>query len=157
MSLTNLIKQDYYINYKGPNLTVANIWKKGQEKGMLDKEGYWIDIYPNSSPINKENTVIIDGWTKNKKKIIALILKTQKRLEISLQRIIFNPNGSISLKTKKFVLIHLGNQPELIPQQLEAIAHLSNSLSSDFLKEEATILNLKNPYKPKLFFPNKSK
>ena len=32
MSLTNLIKQDYYINYKGPNLTVANIWKKGQEK-----------------------------------------------------------------------------------------------------------------------------
>ena len=32
MSLSKDIKDKYYENYKGPNLTIAQIWKKGQER-----------------------------------------------------------------------------------------------------------------------------
>ena len=32
MSLTQIIESDHYNNYKGPNLSVAKLWKKGQEK-----------------------------------------------------------------------------------------------------------------------------
>ncbi len=148
---------DIEILEKEPIAIAFRVGEKGQEKGMLDKEGFWIDIYPTSRPIDHENPVIVNGWKKSKKKLIALILKKREELEISLERIILNPNGSISLQTNKFILVHLGNQPELINQQLEALAHLSKSLSSDVLGEEATILDLKNPYKPKLFFPKKRK
>lgn len=43
MSLLDNIENEYYKNYKGPNLTSAQVWKKGQER--IDITGEIRELY----------------------------------------------------------------------------------------------------------------
>ncbi len=126
----------------------------GQEKGLIDKEGYWIPIYKPIATQDFSYPLIIDGWTANKKKWIPFILKNQKKLGLNLKRIIFNPNGNLSLQTKEFIFIDLGNRTDFLQQQLEAISHLAKSLPKELIGESRTTLDLKNPSRPKLYLEN---
>ncbi len=125
--------------------------KSGKERGMVDKDGYWIPILHEDQGKSQINPLVVDGWTESNKKWIKLIFKYQKKLSINLKRIIFNPNGNITLQTKDFLFVHLGNEPKLLGQQIEAIDHLSKSLPKELMKGSSLTLDLKNPAKPKLF------
>ncbi len=128
--------------------------KNGKEKGMVDKKGYWIPIYIPNSSHNSLEEVIIDGWTKRNQQLITFILKNKKALNMKLQRIIFSPNGNITLQTDEFLFINLGNRVSVLQQQLEAISQLAKSLPDEFTKGSETTLDLTNPSKPKLYLPN---
>ncbi|KGG22120.1 MULTISPECIES: cell division protein FtsQ/DivIB [Prochlorococcus] len=126
-----------------------------QEKGMVDKEGYWIPIINGTNESsNTSKGLIIDGWDPSKKDLIKFLLRNQTSLGSPLKRVIFNPNGNISLQTEFFKFVHLGNKSNLLDQQLKAIAQLSKSLPNKLTDTSEIILNLKNPSKPKLFLPN---
>ncbi len=125
--------------------------KDGNKKGMLDKNGNWIQIDNAEKPLKHLNKIIFDGWTESNSDLVALILRDQSKLDLSIKRVIFNSDGNITLQTKEFLFVYLGNQPNLISQQIEAIAHLSNSLPNQFLNKPGLVLDIKNPNKPKLF------
>ncbi len=142
---------DIKILERDPIASALKIGEKGQKKGMIDKEGNWIDFYHSKQIPLELDPLVIDGWTKSNKDKIVLILKEQRKLGLSLKRIIFAPNGNISLQSQDFLFIHLGNQPSLLSQQLEVIAHLSKNLQNELISGSETVLDLKNPSKPKLF------
>ncbi len=127
----------------------------GEEKGLIDKKGYWIPINQPLKFNDHSPSLVIEGWSEPNQKLIALILQKQKGFEYRLKRIIFNPNGDISLQTKEFALIHLGKRADLLKKQLEAISHLSKSLQNELINDYKTILDLKNPLKPKLLLGDK--
>ncbi|KGG16261.1 MULTISPECIES: cell division protein FtsQ/DivIB [unclassified Prochlorococcus] len=126
----------------------------GQEKGMVDKEGYWIPIFELGEGMDPLTNIIVDGWTEENKELIAFILTNHKELKVPLKRIIFNLNGNISLQTEKFMFVHLGNKSAFLKQQLIAVAKLAKSIPNELINGSDAILDLENPLKPKLFLPN---
>ena len=138
-----------------PIASALKVGEDGQEKGMIDKEGNWIPSLNANRNILGGEPLVIDGWTKRNRTKIAFILKYQNKLDLPLKRIIFAPDGNISLQSQDFLFIHLGNQPSLLSQQLEVVAHLSKNLQNEISNGSETILDLKNPSKPKLFLEKK--
>ncbi len=130
--------------------------KNGQEQGMIDEEGYWIPIFTSKESISPPLNLIIDGWSEPNQKWIAFILRNQTKLGSPLKRIIFNLNGNIVLQTTDFLFIYLGNNPALLKQQIKSIEHLSKSLPKEYVEGSSSILDLKNPLKPKLFLPEET-
>ncbi len=124
------------------------------EKGLIDKEAYWISL-DNSvkSNYNIENLYLsVDGWIKSHQKWIAFIYENRNKLNSPLKKIIVSPNGDISLQTENFDLIDLGYNPLLLKEQFSTLAHLTNSLPTRFINELKTKIDLKDPSKPKLHF-----
>ncbi len=128
----------------------------GQEKGMIDDGGYWIPIFKSSENKIPALELIIDGWSQKNQNLISMILRNEKDLGSPLKRIIINPNGNIVLQTADFLFIYLGNNPVLLKQQIKSIEQLSKSLPNELIHSSSTILDLKNPLKPKLFLPEES-
>jgi len=147
---------DIMILERKPIASALKVGTAGQERGMIDKEGNWIPLFNSKKSSLELKPLIIDGWTKGNKDTISFILKYQDKLDLSLKRIIFAPDGNISLQSQDFLFIHLGNQPSVLGQQLEVITHLSKNLQNELNNEEETVLDLRNPSKPKLFRGNKS-
>ncbi|WP_269623325.1 cell division protein FtsQ/DivIB [Prochlorococcus marinus] len=127
----------------------------GKEAGMIDKEGDWIPIFESAEYTNDLNQLIVEGWSSRNKPWITLILNHQRESPKKLKKIIFNNDGQIRLQTKDFLLVDLGSKKALLKKQLDAFDELSRSLSSDLKNGSKTILDLKNPEKPKLFFQKK--
>ncbi len=125
----------------------------GQEKGMIDKKGYWIPIFKSSQNKSPSLELIVDGWSQKNQKLISIILRNENKLGSQLKRIIFKPNGNIVLQTADFLFIYLGNNPAVLKQQIKSIKQLSKSLPHELIQSSSTILDLKNHLKPKLFLP----
>ena len=52
-----MIDCEYYLNYKGPNLTLAQIWKHGEQK--LDITEYIKEYYGHEKIIGKKNYTLM--------------------------------------------------------------------------------------------------
>ncbi len=127
--------------------------KNGKEKGMIDEKGYWIPIFKSAQKKAPSFDLIVDGWSKQNQKLISLILKNKNELGSQLKAIIFKPNGNIILQTADFLFIYLGNNPDFLKEQIKSIKQLSKSLPPELIDSSATILDLKNHLKPKVFLP----
>ena len=120
------------------------------EKGLIDKQGIWIPskVFNKTEP--PELNLFIEGWSRSNKRIISYLIENRKNLGSPLKKIILNPNGDISLKTKDFELVHLGSNKNLLNLQIRTLAHLSQSLPSKLLKQQGTVMDLRDPSKPEL-------
>ena len=60
------------------------------------------------------------------------------------------PDGHITLKTKQFDTVQLGQDYDNLSKKLEVLAHLSNTLPNRFLNKKGTTIDITDPLKPEL-------
>ncbi len=126
---------------------------KGKEKGMIDKNGYWMPIRMATKTNPPTKDIYVEGWMPSHQSWISIILKNQEKLGSPLKKIIISPNGEIILKTKDFEMIYLGSTSNYIKEQIRALYKLSNNLPENFLKQTGTILDIRDPSRPEFQIP----
>ncbi len=123
---------------------------KGLEKGMVDINGKWIPLAMANQISPPQKKIYIEGWRENNRQIISEILKSRNRLGSPLEKITFNPNGEVTLKTKTFERIHLGTNKALLKKQIQAIGYLTRKLPLNLYNQSATSIDLRDPSRPEL-------
>tara|TARA_Y100001968_G_C19392722_1_gene736516 strand:+ start:130 stop:900 length:771 start_codon:yes stop_codon:yes gene_type:complete len=122
----------------------------GIEKGLIDKEAYWIPLeLVNQNKLDSMN-LFIEGWVSSKRNSISLILNNRNKLGSPLNKIILGPNREIILETKQFKIVQLGANKEILSLQLKLLAHLHKHLPLEWKNEISTTLDLRNPAKPEI-------
>ena len=118
--------------------------------GFIDKDGIFI---------NKKNAEKIDltslrikvfGWKGTFKKILSEILVAQEKYEFEIVKIIFSPNGFLTIEEKNLKTIFLGFNPDLIDYQLQIINNLKNEFNKNNFYEEIVSIDITDPKKPKI-------
>ncbi len=123
---------------------------KGEEQGMLDKEGFWIPLKIANKIEPPVKPLYVDGWMASHRESISIILANREKLGSALEKITLTPNGEIILKTKAFKAIYLGRNILKLKEQLKTISQLSKSLPSSFLYTSKTSIDIRDPKKPEL-------
>ena len=126
---------------------------QGKEKGMVDKDGHWIPIRMGSKTTSPTTDIYVEGWMPSHRDWISIILKNQEKIGSPLKRIIVKPNGEINLKTEDFEMIHLGGNSIYLKEQLNALHQLSKNLPENFMSQEGTILDIRDPSRPEFQIP----
>ncbi len=130
---------------------------KGKLAGMIDKEGYWMPIRVARQAQQPEKALYVEGWIESHRPWVSKILKNRNNLGSSLIKIVISPNGEISLQTKRFQMIHLGSNTEQLDNQMKALDHLSSQLPLDFFNQVDTTIDLRDPTKPEVQIPTRTK
>ncbi len=128
-----------------------------KKEGMVDENGFWMPIEIANLAQTPIHMIYIQGWMPGFEKPISTILKNRENLGSTLEKIILESNGEISLETKYFKRIHLGSKYENLNSQIKILGNLDNILPSLPNKNGARIFDLKDPQKPELQFANTRK
>ena len=125
----------------------------GLEAGYVDAEGHWIRINP-SVPVAAPSTAIkVKGWISERRWVIATLLQQHMRLNDKLQTITLHPDGAVSLRHQTLGRIDLGDDNQLLIQQLDAIVELDQSMPAHLLKGNGAVIDLSNPNRPEIQLP----
>ncbi len=118
--------------------------------GFIDIDG----IFINQENIDKKNlnklTMQVFGWKEKFKNILSEILISQEIYKFEIIKIIFSPNGFITIEEKDLKTIFLGFNPNLINYQLQIINKLKNEFNKKLLPEKIDNIDLTDPNKPKI-------
>ena len=125
------------------------------EKGMVDARGHWIQ--PSADAPNRvpSSSLIVEGWTDDRRTVIAALLKERNAFGSPLISIALDPNGMITLTTKTLGSIDLGDDLSLLPEQIAVIKELSRSMPAHLGPKGKGTLDLSNPDRPELELPLK--
>ena len=125
----------------------------GLEAGYVDAEGHWIRINP-SVPVAAPSTAIkVKGWIPERRWLIATLLQQHMRLNDKLQTITLHPDGAVSLRHQTLGRIDLGDDNQLLMQQVDAIVELDQSMPPHLLKGNGAVIDLSNPNRPEIQLP----
>ena len=86
----------------------------------------------------------------NQKKLLSEILIAQQNYELEVIKVIFSPNGFLTIEEKDLNTIFLGLRPNLINYQLQIINNLKNEFKKSSFSKKIDIIDLTNPDKPKI-------
>ena len=123
--------------------------------GFIDKDGVFIK----KENVDEKNLSILTtkvfGWKEQFKKIISEILIAHDNYELELVKIIFSPNGFLTIEEKDLKEIFLGFDPNIINYQLQIIKNLKNEFKKNNFSEKIDNIDLTDPNKPiiKVFKP----
>ena len=118
--------------------------------GFIDKDGIFIEKQnTDEKNLNKLNIQVF-GWEKKFKKPLSEILITQENYEFELVKIIFSPNGFLTVEEKDLKTIFLGFNPNLINYQLQIINNLKNEFKKNNFSKKIDNIDLTDPNKPKI-------
>ena len=118
--------------------------------GFIDKDGIFI---------NKQNAEYIDlskltikvfGWQEKFESILSEIFIAQENYRFEIIKIIFLPNGFLTVEEKDLKTIFLGFNPNLINNQLQIINHLKNEFKKKNFSEKIDNIDLTDPNNPKI-------
>ena len=127
----------------------------GLEAGFVDAEGQWIQMNPAVPTVNPSTSITIKGWTAERRTLIASLLQQLSRLEGKLQRITLHPDGAVSLRHRTLGRIDLGDDNQLLSQQMDAIVELNQSIPPHLLQGNGAVIDLSNPERPEIQLPVK--
>ena len=140
----------FYFLEREPIAFASRVILNTTEKGMIDKEGFWIPIqFINQSKQNKIK-LTIENWNPSKKKEIIFILKNRFSLQSPLQKITINPFEEIILKTEHFDSVLIGSGTDRLIEQIKKLNRLQKSLPNLLINTKVKIVDLKDPGKPEL-------
>lgn len=122
----------------------------GEERGMVDRLGYWMPQAVAARGDQPETTIQVKGWTARQRGIISLLLMRRDELGSPLQRINIAADGSISVETSALGTVELGTNPSLLNQQISSMAELSRSLPNQLRRKPGSSLDLSDPARPEL-------
>ena len=118
--------------------------------GFIDKDGIFIDKQNAGEKNLNKLTIQVFGWEEKFKKILSEILIAQENYEFEVVKIIFSPNGFLTVEEKDLKTIFLGFKPNLINYQLQIINNLKNEFKKNNFSEEIDNIDLTDPNKPKI-------
>ena len=125
----------------------------GLEAGYVDREGQWIRINPAAPTASPSTAISIRGWTPERRSLIATLLQQHIRLNDKLQTITLHPDGAVSLRHQTLGRIDLGDDNQLLMQQVDAIVELDQSMPAHLLKGNGVVIDLSNPNRPEIQLP----
>ena len=125
----------------------------GLEVGYVDAEGQWIRINPAAQVAAPSTAITVKGWTSERRLLIATLLQQHIRLNDKLQTITLHPDGAVSLRHQSLGRIDLGDDNELLMQQVDAIVELDQSMPPHLLKGNGAVIDLSNPNRPEIQLP----
>ncbi len=129
-------------------------WRpEGIEKGMLDDQGQWMSLKVASLSAFPPIDLVVEGWMDSHREKIALVFEQRKQLGSPLQKIIFNPNGELSLLSKGLGLIHLGDSNDQLKKKLKTVADLNRAMPAIFRNKKGTVIDMSDPSKPEMQLP----
>ena len=105
--------------------------------------------------MNPSTSITIKGWTAERRTLIASLLQQLSRLEGKLQRITLHPDGAVSLRHRTLGRIDLGDDDQLLTQQMDAIVELNQSMPPHLLRGNGAVIDLSNPERPEIQLPVK--
>ena len=138
------------VNTRTPIAYGEKISNEEKILGFIDKDGIFIDKQnTDEKNLNKLNIQVF-GWEKKFKKPLSEILITQENYEFELVKIIFSPNGFLTVEEKDLKTIFLGFNPNLINYQLQIINNLKNEFKKNNFSKKIDNIDLTDPNKPKI-------
>ena len=87
---------------------------------------------------------------KKLQKRLSEILSAQNDYGLELTKIVFSPNGFLTIEEKELKTIHLGFNPSLIKYQLKIIKKLRYEFNKINFSEKIDNIDLTDPNKPKI-------
>ncbi len=138
------------VNTRTPIAYGEKISNEEKILGFIDKDGIFIEKQnTDEKNLNKLNIQVF-GWEKKFKKPLSEILITQENYEFELVKIIFSPNGFLTVEEKDLKTIFLGFNPNLINYQLQIINNLKNEFKKNNFSKKIDNIDLTDPNKPKI-------
>ena len=118
--------------------------------GYIDKYGIFINKQNADYKNLNELTIQVFGWENKFQKILSEIFIAQDDYEFELVKIIFSPNGFLTVVEKDLKTILLGFNPNLINYQLQIINNLKNEFKKNNFSIKIDNIDLTKPNKPKI-------
>ena len=118
--------------------------------GFIDKEGVFINKKNVDKKFLSKFTLTVFGWEKKFQKRLSKILSAQDAYGLELIKIVFSPNGFLTIEEKELKTIYLGFNPSLINYQLEIIKNLRYEFNRINFSEKIENIDLSDPNKPKI-------
>ena len=124
----------------------------GEKKisGFIDKDGVFIIKQNVEEKFLSKFTLTVFGWEKKLQKRLSEILSAQNDYGLELTKIVFSPNGFLTIEEKELKTIHLGFNPSLIKYQLKIIKKLRYEFNKINFSEKIDNIDLTDPNKPKI-------
>ena len=118
--------------------------------GFVDKDGIFIDEqYADEKKLSKLKIQVF-GWKEKFRKILSEFFIAQENYEFEVVKVIFSPNGFLTIEEKNLKTIFLGFNPNLINYQLQIINDLKNEFKKNNFSEKIDNIDLTDPNKPKI-------
>jgi len=135
----------------------AALQHRGSTKtaGMIDASANWIDLTADLPQRKPTSSILVDGWSQNRRPFIAELLRQRDRIGGDLQRIVLEPEGRVVLQTGRLGAIQLGSDPGLLQQQINAIDQLNQSIPAHLVQGRQGSIDLSNPERPEILQPSK--
>ena len=127
----------------------------GLEAGYGDAEGQWIRINSAAQAAAPSTAITVKGWTPERRSLIAALLQQNNRLNDQLRTITLHPDGAVSLRHQTLGRIDLGDDHQLLTQQVDAIVELNQSMPPHLLKGNGAVIDLSNLRRPEIQMPIK--
>ena len=118
--------------------------------GFIDKDGIFIDQNNADKKNLNKLKIQVFGWEEKFKKILSEIFIAHESFEFELVKIIFSPNGFLTVEERDLKTIFLGFNPNLINYQLQIINNLKNEFEKSNFSEKIENVDLTDPNKPKI-------
>ena len=138
------------INTRTPIAYGERILNDEKILGFIDADGIFINKQNAAKKNLNKLTIQVFGWEEKFKKILSEILIAQESYEFELDKIIFSPNGFLTVEEKDLKKILLGFNPNLIKYQLQIINNLKNEFMKNNFPEKIDNIDLTDPNKPKI-------
>ena len=126
------------INTRTPIAYGEKILNDEKFLGFIDKDGVFINKQNVDDKNLRKLTIQVFGWEEKFKKILSEILIAQENYEFEVVKIIFSPNGFLTVEEKDLKTIFLGFKPNLINYQLQKINNLKNELKKNSFSKKNT-------------------
>ena len=129
--------------------------ESGLEAGYVDREGQWIRINPAAPTASPSTAISIQGWTPERRSLVASLLEQRNRLNSRMLAITLHSDGAVSLRHQTLGRIDLGDDEQFLRQQIDAIVELDQSIPPHLLQEKGVVIDLSNPDRPEIQLPVK--
>ena len=139
-----------HINTRTPIAYGEKILDNKKISGFIDKDGIFISQNNLEEKSLKKFTIQVFGWKEKFKKTLSEIFLAQENYELEILKIIFSPNGFLTLEEEGLKTILLGFDSNLINYQLQIINNLKNELKEKNFSEKIDNIDLTDPNKPKI-------
>ena len=118
--------------------------------GFIDKDGIFIDKKNADEKSLNNLNIQVFGWKAKFIKTLSEIFIALENYEFEVVKIIFSPNGFLTIEEKDLKTIFLGFNPNLINYQLQIINNLKNELKKNNFSKKIDNIDLTDPNKPKI-------
>ena len=118
--------------------------------GFIDKDGIFISKKDLEKKSFKKFTIQVFGWKEKFKKTLSEIFLAQENYELGILKVMFSPNGFLTIEEEDLNKILLGFDSNLINYQLQIISNLKNELKKNNFSEKIDNIDLTDPNKPKI-------